>query len=184
VNDPNQWRNSTRSRPPIPQSNSQGPGSWVVPVTWCLKDDRTRYHSIYPLLSQRKLESICPAVAALPSFLIFMNCICCASSLHPTTIALHPNHPTLIWSSSHPHLSPLRYDRGIPSLTLTPSASNRSCYHVDGRFPSPFALPYWTPLDPLFSTLITLVITTHHLSFSSTSFLPSRFGRLHSPSPL
>ena len=31
VNEPNQWRNSTRSRPPIPQSYSQGPGSWVVP---------------------------------------------------------------------------------------------------------------------------------------------------------
>lgn len=31
VKDPNQWRNSTRSRPPIPQSVSQRPGSWVVP---------------------------------------------------------------------------------------------------------------------------------------------------------
>ena len=31
VNDPNQWRNSMRSRPAIPQSNSQGSGSWVVP---------------------------------------------------------------------------------------------------------------------------------------------------------
>jgi hypothetical protein len=31
VNDPNQLRNSTRSRPPIPQSYSQRPGSWVVP---------------------------------------------------------------------------------------------------------------------------------------------------------
>jgi len=31
VNDPNQWRNSTRSRPSLPQSNSQGSGSWVVP---------------------------------------------------------------------------------------------------------------------------------------------------------
>jgi len=31
VNDPNQWRNSMRSRPPIPQSHSQGSGSWVVP---------------------------------------------------------------------------------------------------------------------------------------------------------
>jgi hypothetical protein len=31
LNDPNQWRNSTRSRPPIPQTNSQGSGSWVVP---------------------------------------------------------------------------------------------------------------------------------------------------------
>jgi hypothetical protein len=31
VNDPNQWRNSTRSRPPLPQNPSQRPGSWVVP---------------------------------------------------------------------------------------------------------------------------------------------------------
>ena len=31
VNDPNQWRNSMRSRPPMPQSHSQGSGSWVVP---------------------------------------------------------------------------------------------------------------------------------------------------------
>jgi len=31
VNDPSQWRNSMRSRPPIPQSHSQGSGSWVVP---------------------------------------------------------------------------------------------------------------------------------------------------------
>ena len=31
VNDPNQWRSSTRSRPPLPQSYSQRPGSWVVP---------------------------------------------------------------------------------------------------------------------------------------------------------
>lgn len=31
VNDQNQWRNSTRSRPPMPRSGSQGPGSWVVP---------------------------------------------------------------------------------------------------------------------------------------------------------
>ena len=30
VNDP-QWRNSTRSRQPIPQTHSQRPGSWVVP---------------------------------------------------------------------------------------------------------------------------------------------------------
>jgi hypothetical protein len=30
-NDPNQWKNSMRSRPPIPQSHSQGSGSWVVP---------------------------------------------------------------------------------------------------------------------------------------------------------
>lgn len=31
VNDPNQWRNSTRSRPQIPQSHPQRSGSWVVP---------------------------------------------------------------------------------------------------------------------------------------------------------
>ena len=31
MNDPNQWRNSTRSRPTIPPSNPQGSGSWVVP---------------------------------------------------------------------------------------------------------------------------------------------------------
>lgn len=31
VNDPNQWRNSTRSRPPLPQSPPQRPQSWVVP---------------------------------------------------------------------------------------------------------------------------------------------------------
>lgn len=31
TNDQNQWRNSTRSRPSIPPSNSQGSGSWVVP---------------------------------------------------------------------------------------------------------------------------------------------------------
>ena len=30
VNDPNQWR-SSKSRPPMPQRNSQGFGSWVVP---------------------------------------------------------------------------------------------------------------------------------------------------------
>ena len=30
MNDPNQGRSSTRSRPPIPQSHSQRPGSWVV----------------------------------------------------------------------------------------------------------------------------------------------------------
>lgn len=31
ANDPNQWRNSQRPRPPIPQSYSQRPGSYVVP---------------------------------------------------------------------------------------------------------------------------------------------------------
>ena len=31
ANDPNQLRNSTRSRPPMPQSHSQRPGSWVFP---------------------------------------------------------------------------------------------------------------------------------------------------------
>lgn len=31
VNDPNQWRNSTTQRPPMPQSHSRGSGSWVVP---------------------------------------------------------------------------------------------------------------------------------------------------------
>lgn len=31
VSDPSQWRNSMRSRPPMPQSHSQGSGSWVVP---------------------------------------------------------------------------------------------------------------------------------------------------------
>jgi len=31
VNDPNQWRNSMRSRPAMPQSSPQGTGSWVVP---------------------------------------------------------------------------------------------------------------------------------------------------------
>ena len=31
VNDPSQWRNSTRLRPSMPQSHSQRPGSWVFP---------------------------------------------------------------------------------------------------------------------------------------------------------
>ena len=42
ANDPNQWKNSTRSRPPMPQSRSQGSESWVVPSPVPQRPQNTR----------------------------------------------------------------------------------------------------------------------------------------------